>query len=99
MWKVQLRHMVPNAVLPLLSLFALDFATLFSNVVIVEIVFSMPGLGVDLFDAIQEVDAALIVGIALTAGLIVTSVNFLADLSVLAIDPRVRRARIAGGSA
>lgn len=97
MWKVQLRHVLPNAVLPLLSLFALDFATLFSSVVVVEFVFSMQGLGADLVGAIQELDTALIIGIALTAGLLVTLVNLLADMAVLVFDPRVRRARTSGG--
>jgi len=93
MWKVRWRHMVPNAVLPLLSLFALDFATLLSSVAVVEVVFSMQGLGVDLFGALREVDTSLIVGIALVAGLVVSLVNLLADLAVTAIDPRVRRAQ------
>ena len=99
MWKVRWRHVVPNALLPLLSLLALDFATLFSSVAVVEVVFSMQGLGVDLFQAIREVDTPLIVGIALVAGLIVTVVNLLADVAVVAIDPRVRRTRAVARSA
>ena len=42
------RHLLPNALLPLLSILALDFAGLFSSVAVVEVVFSMPGLGADL---------------------------------------------------
>jgi len=96
MWKVRWRHMLPNALLPLLSLLALDFATLFSSVAVVEVVFSIPGLGFDLFQGIREVDTPLIVGIALIAGLIVTVVNFLADMILILADPRVRRAAVAG---
>jgi peptide/nickel transport system permease protein len=98
MWKVRWRHMLPNALLPLVSLLALDFATLFSSVAVVEVVFSIPGLGFDLFQGIREVDTPLIVGIALIAGLIVTLVNFLADMILIAADPRVRLAAAAGAT-
>ena len=47
-WSVRIRHVLPNAVLPLLSVLALDFAGLFSAVAVVEVMFSMPGLGADL---------------------------------------------------
>jgi peptide/nickel transport system permease protein len=93
MWRVRWRHMLPNAILPLLSVLALDFATLFSSVAVVEVVFSMQGLGSDLFGAIRRVDTPLIVGIALVSGVVVAVVNLAADLAVIAIDPRVRAAR------
>lgn len=88
---VQWRHMLPNALLPLLSVLALDFAGLFSAVAVVEVVFSIQGMGSDLFSAIQRVDPPLIVGIALVGGLVVVIVNLAADLAVIVVDPRVRR--------
>ncbi len=88
---VRWRHMLPNALLPLLSLLALDFAGLFSAVAVVEVTFSIQGLGSDLFGAIRRVDPSLIVGIALVGGIMVALVNLAADLAVIAIDPRVRR--------
>jgi len=57
-------------------------------------VFSIPGVGADLFGAIKRLDTALIIGIALVAGLVVVTVNLLADLAVIAIDPRVRKATL-----
>jgi peptide/nickel transport system permease protein len=88
---VRWRHLLPNALLPLLSILALDFAGLFSSVAVVEVVFSMPGLGADLLLGLKRLDTALIVGIGIIAGLLVALVNLIADLAVIAIDPRVRR--------
>lgn len=88
---VRWRHVLPNALAPLFSLLALDFAGLFATVAVVEVVFSIPGVGADLFGAIKRLDTSLIIGIALVAGLVVVTVNLLADLAVIAIDPRVRR--------
>jgi peptide/nickel transport system permease protein len=90
-WAVRWRHLLPNASLPLLSILALDFAGLFSSVAVVEVVFSMPGLGADLLGGLRRLDTALIVGIGVIAGLLVALVNLLADLTVIVIDPRVRR--------
>lgn len=90
-WSVRWRHLLPNALLPLLSILALDFAGLFSSVAVVEVAFSMPGLGADLLLGLRRLDTALIVGIGIVAGLLVAIVNLLADVAVIAIDPRVRR--------
>jgi ABC-type dipeptide/oligopeptide/nickel transport system permease component len=90
-WSVRWRHLLPNALLPLLSILALDFAGLFSSVAVVEVAFSMPGLGADLLLGLKRLDTALIVGIGIIAGLLVALVNLLADVAVVAIDPRVRR--------
>jgi ABC-type dipeptide/oligopeptide/nickel transport system permease component len=90
-WPIRWRHLLPNALLPLLSILALDFAGLFSSVAVVEAAFSMPGLGTDLLLGLRRLDTALIVGIGIIAGLLVALVNLLADVAVIAIDPRVRR--------
>jgi len=90
-WSVRWRHLLPNALLPLLAILALDFAGLFSSVAVVEVVFSMPGLGADLLTGLRRLDTALIVGIGIVAGLLVALVNLIADVAVIAIDPRVRR--------
>ena len=90
-WSVRVRHLLPNALLPLLAILALDFAGLFSSVAVVEVAFSMPGLGADLLQGLRRVDTALIVGIGIIAGLLVAIVNLVSDLAVIAIDPRVRR--------
>jgi peptide/nickel transport system permease protein len=93
--RVRWRDVLPNALVPLFSLLALDFAGLFATVAVVEVVFSIPGIGSDLFGAIRRVDTALIIGIALVAGLVVVTMTLLADLAVIVIDPRVRKATLA----
>lgn len=90
-WSVRIRHVLPNALLPLLSVLALDFAGLFSAVAVVEVMFSMPGLGADLVQGLRRLDTALIVGVGIMAGLLVALVNLAADLATVVIDPRVRR--------
>jgi peptide/nickel transport system permease protein len=91
MSRIRWRNVLPNSLVPLFSLLALDFAGLFATVAVVEVVFSIPGVGSDLFGAIRRIDTALIIGIALVAGLVVVTMNLIADLAVIAIDPRVRR--------
>lgn len=90
-WQMRIRHLLPNALLPLISVLALDFAGLFSSVAVVEVVFSMPGLGVDLLTGLRRLDTALVVGVGVVAGLLVALVNLAADLAVMVVDPRVRR--------
>ena len=90
-WSVRWRHLLPNAMLPLFSILALDFAGLFSSVAVVEVAFSMPGLGADLLLGLTRLDTALIVGIGIIAGLLVAMVNLMADVAVIAVDPRMRR--------
>lgn len=90
-WAVRIRHLLPNALLPLFAVLALDFAGLFSSVAVVEVAFSMPGLGADLLQGLRRLDTALIVGVGIVAGLLVALVNLVADVAVIAIDPRVRR--------
>ncbi|MGZ8630769.1 MAG: ABC transporter permease [Actinomycetota bacterium] len=94
MSRIRWRNVLPNSLVPLFSLLALDFAGIFATVAVVEVVFSIPGVGGDLFGAIKRIDTALIIGIALVAGLVVVTMNLLADLAVIAIDPRVRRATL-----
>lgn len=91
MSRIRWRNVLPNSLVPLFSLLALDFAGLFATVAVVEVVFSIPGVGSDLFGAIRRLDTALIIGVALVAGLVVVTMNLIADLAVIAIDPRVRR--------
>ena len=91
MRRIRWRNVLPNSLVPLFSLLALDFSGLFATVAVVEVVFSISGLGTDLFGAIRRLDTALIIGIALVAGLVVVTMNLIADLAVIAIDPRVRR--------
>ena len=91
-WRIVFRHALPAAVVPCLTAMALYAAALVSGIVVVELVFSYPGLGQQLVRAVVRREVHVVQAIALASALIVVSLNLLADLSVLALDPRTRTA-------
>jgi peptide/nickel transport system permease protein len=86
------RHAVRNALLPTVTLVALNFGFVISGAITVEYVYSYPGLGKLAFDAVQAKDFPLLQGMFLFFSLAVIIANFLADLLYAYLDPRVREA-------
>jgi peptide/nickel transport system permease protein len=86
-----LRHALPASVIPALNSAALYVAGLLSGIIVVEKVFAYPGLGLVLITAVEKREVAVVQAISLVAAVIVVSMNFAADLAVLALDPRARR--------
>jgi peptide/nickel transport system permease protein len=84
-----LRHILPNALLPMVTLTGLQFGTLFSGSITVEAVFAWPGLGQLALDAVTARDLNLLLGILFVSSIFVLLVNLLTDLSYRLIDPRV----------
>ncbi|HET6871911.1 MAG TPA: ABC transporter permease, partial [Sporolactobacillaceae bacterium] len=89
--KVAVSYGGRNAMLPSLTSFALMMGTLVGGNVIVEQVFAYPGLGNLLFTAVQNQDYPLMQGIFLIIVICVVLANFLADVFMVIIDPRIRR--------
>jgi peptide/nickel transport system permease protein len=89
---VLLRHALRNALLPTITLAGLAFPVLLSGSVLVESVFSWPGMGRLAADAIGRRDYPLVTGAALLAAVMVVLGSLLADLAARAADPRLRRA-------
>jgi peptide/nickel transport system permease protein len=87
------RHVVPNALLPAVSVIGLTVAWLLGGVVIVESVFNYPGLGRLAVDAVSDQDLPLVQAIALLFGPIYILTNLGADLLSLALNPRLRTMR------
>jgi peptide/nickel transport system permease protein len=85
------RNVLRNALVAPLTVLGLQAGYLLSGAVLVEVVFNLPGLGLLLFDAAQQGDLGVIVGIALVAALAFVLVNFLVDVAYLAIYPRARQ--------
>lgn len=85
------RHVMRNALLPIVTLVGLDFGTLVGGSIIIEAVFSWPGFGTLTLDAVLRKDYPVIQGAGLTIGLLVLTGSLLADLAYGYIDPRVRR--------
>ena len=87
------RHVLPNAMLPAISLIALQFAWLLGGVVVIEVVFNYPGLGRLTVDAVSDRDLPLVLGIATLLAAIYVLVNILADVVMLLANPRLRTLR------
>jgi peptide/nickel transport system permease protein len=84
-----LRHVLPNAILPTLTLLGLIFAGLLGGALIVESVFALPGLGSLLITGFNRHDFALVQGIILISSVAILLVNILIDILYSVIDPRV----------
>lgn len=91
-WRIVFRHALPAAVIPCLTAMALYAAALVSGIVVVELVFSIPGLGQELVRGVVRREVHVVQAIALASAVIVVGFNLLADLAVLALDPRTRHA-------
>lgn len=88
---VLLNHAARNALLPLVTIVAIDFGQLLGGVLIIETVFNYRGLGSMMFEAVKSRDYPLLQGGFLLFTLGVLTFNLLADLLYTRLDPRVRR--------
>jgi ABC-type dipeptide/oligopeptide/nickel transport system permease component len=82
------RHVLPNALLPFTSIAALQLGSLVAGAVLIEVVFSWPGVGNALYNAVVQRDYPMMQGIFLLLTLAVVICNFGADLLVQILDPR-----------
>jgi peptide/nickel transport system permease protein len=87
---VILRHVLRNALLPIITLIGYRMAFILSGTIVIETVFSWPGLGQLFFDAITFKDLQLVQAIVLLLTAIVVVMNIVTDLTYGFIDPRVR---------
>lgn len=84
-----LRHVLPNAVLPTITLLGLVFAGLLGGALIVESVFALPGLGSLLITGFNRHDFALVQSVVVLSAVAILVVNILIDLLYSVLDPRV----------
>ncbi len=96
--RVVARHVLPNTLLPLITVVGLNVGALISGAVIIEIVFNLPGIGTTLVLAVLQRDYPVVQGTTLLIGMIVVLINAVADLLYAVADPRTRTARPAGTS-
>lgn len=87
------RHGLRNAAVPVVTVLALQLATLLIGAVVVERVFVIPGLGSLLLDSVSNRDLVMVQDVVMVLVVAVLLVNFLVDLLYLVIDPRMRVAR------
>lgn len=84
------RHAVPNAIVPAIQVTALQLAWMAGGVVVVEFVFSYPGIGALFIDAVANRDMPVVQTITMLAAAIYVVLNLLADLATIAVTPRLR---------
>jgi peptide/nickel transport system permease protein len=85
-----LRHVLRNAVIPAVTVLAVNIGFLVGATVIIEQIFAVPGIGQLMINSIFQRDFPVVQGVTLVFGVMVVLVNLLADLAYAALDPRVR---------
>jgi peptide/nickel transport system permease protein len=83
------RRALRGALLPLVTLTAIDLAAIMTSAVLTETMFGLPGVGQLLVGAVNQIDLPVVVGVTLLAGLLIVAANTVADLLYRAVDPRV----------
>ncbi len=87
--RIVTRHVLRNALLPMVTLIGLQAGTMLGGSVVVESVFSLPGLGRLAYEAVVQRDLNTLLGIVFISALLVIIINFLVDLVYARLDPRI----------
>jgi peptide/nickel transport system permease protein len=88
---VMYKHVLPNAILPMVTMLGVQAGSLLGGAVVVEVVFGWPGLGRLAFEAVFQRDSNLLLGILLLSSCLVVAVNIVVDLLYTWLDPRIAR--------
>ncbi|HUY98792.1 MAG TPA: nickel ABC transporter permease [Thermomicrobiaceae bacterium] len=91
-WRVIVRHALKNALIPVVTIFGLQFGQLLAGTVVIETVFGRPGIGRLIVDAILAKDFPVVQGVVLVIAVSYVVVNLLVDLTYVLLDPRIRYA-------
>lgn len=87
---VILKHGLRNALIPLITIVGMDIPWLFAGAVIIESVFTWPGIGLLYVKAVSQRDDPMIMGLTLMSAIVVSLSNLITDLSYSFVDPRIR---------
>ena len=90
MRRLQAKHILRNALVPIVTMTGLQFGYLLGGAVVVERVFSLPGIGRQVLLGIEQKEYAVVQSTVLVIALAFVLVNLLTDLTYRLIDPRVR---------
>jgi peptide/nickel transport system permease protein len=89
-WVVTLRHIVRNALIPVLTITGIQLATILGGVIVVEVVFAWPGIGRLVYTAVAARDYPLIQGAVLLIAALFLLINLVVDVLYAVVDPRIR---------
>jgi peptide/nickel transport system permease protein len=92
-WVITFKHVLRNALLPITTMAGLHLGGMLGGAVVIETVFSLPGLGRLAYDAVMARDYNVLLGILLVSSLLVIITNVLVDLLQAWLDPRIRSQR------
>lgn len=84
------RHVLPNALVPILTIVGMQFAALVTGTIVIENVFYLPGLGRLIFQSISNRDLPTVQALVMLFAAIVVTANFIVDLLYVVIDPRLK---------
>jgi peptide/nickel transport system permease protein len=84
------RHAIRNAVIPLITVVAIDFAAVAGGATITEGVFAWPGMGLLFFSSLETRDYPVLLAILIIGGTLVVLFNLVADILYGVMDPRIR---------
>ena len=93
-WTMVFKHVLPNALLPAINVVALTIAWLLGGVVVTEVVFNYPGLGRLVIESISNRDLPVVQALAIILASIYVSINLIADLMTLMLNPRLKSLQI-----
>jgi peptide/nickel transport system permease protein len=91
-WRVVMRHVLPNAAIPIITVAGIQIARLLGGTVIVESIFGLPGIGRYVFEAIGTRDYPVVQGVTLVIASIFVVTSILVDILYALVDPRLRTA-------
>lgn len=89
-WVVIARHMLRNALIPVITVIGVSLTVLFAGSVIIETIFQWPGIGMMFINSISLRDSPVIMGYVLVSALVVLIANLLTDVAYSWVDPRIR---------
>jgi peptide/nickel transport system permease protein len=89
-YQVVVNHILRNALIPVITLMALDIPSIFTGALVTEQIFRIPGIGALLIESIYRSDTPVVMAIAMIYGILIVIFNLIADLTYSWLDPRVR---------
>ncbi len=88
--RILVRHSLKKAILPTLTLTGVQFGFLFGGTLLIEVIYSYPGLGNLMVDAVRNADLPIIQGVALAYAAVVLLINMIVDGLYLVLNPKLR---------